>query len=185
MSHPSNPMQRTLIRVFNLETHAVTLMPADELAPGMVRARVEGVDGDVWIDSAGLHPGEYRHPPFSPPVREQLRLIHEALDEVYPQSVEEWEDGFRRDAHADREIALWLRIAAAYRRAVTERAYEPAQKRDVFAVILSCANNPREHVLNVVKLRALTRGEALQLIGLFFAESDAPATRSRRRHFRH
>jgi hypothetical protein len=142
------------------------------------------VEGDVWIDTAGLHAGEYRHPPFAAPVREQLRVLQETLAEVYPQSLEEWEDGFRRDAHAEREIALWLRIAEAYRRAVTERAYEPAQKRDVFAVFLSCANNPREHVLNVVKLRALTRGEALQLVGHFYSDADTPAPRTRHRRLR-
>jgi len=42
------------------------------------------------------------------------RLIAKHFSEVDKKSVEEWIDGFKHDMHPDREITVWLRIAATY-----------------------------------------------------------------------
>ena len=95
------------VQTYDLVTKKLASIPAAELAPGMIQAKVEGV-GLVWINSAQLKldEGEYRHPPFSEEVRDILRQLKASLDEVIPRTVEQWEDGFRKDIHAEREIAL-------------------------------------------------------------------------------
>jgi hypothetical protein len=52
-----------------------------------------------------LRQGEIRHPPFDEELRAYIRDIQAAFAEHRDLSFEEWEDGFRRDAHREREIA--------------------------------------------------------------------------------
>ena len=155
-----------LVRVFDPESRAVRLMPALELAPGMVAATVEGVTGVVWVDAGQLEEGEYRHPPLSPLLRSQIIRIAQLLADVYPQSLEEWEDGFRRDVDPALEIAIWLHIARAYE-AVTIPTLTLDQKRDYFNVLVACTMTPREHLFSTVSLSAITREEAESAIRTF------------------
>jgi hypothetical protein len=134
----------------------------------MVRVQMNGVQGDVWVEAARLQKSPYRHPPFSEAVRDHLRQIKAALDEVYPLSLEAWEDGFRRDQDAEREIATWVHIASLYTSLSSGEPMALPAKRDTFQLLLSCANNPREQVLGVVQLQALTREEAQAVIAAFY-----------------
>jgi len=77
---------------------------------------MEGLDHHVWIDPTRLAPGQYKHQPFGPEVRDLFARLKVALDEVYPRMIEEWEDGFRHDQNPEKEIAIWLHIAEVYQR---------------------------------------------------------------------
>jgi hypothetical protein len=44
----------------------------------------------------------------------RIRLIRAALVDIYPLSMEQWIDGFRRDAHPTSEVAVWEGIASRY-----------------------------------------------------------------------
>jgi hypothetical protein len=87
---------------------------------------------------------------------------------VYPQTLDEWEDGFRRDANPEREIALWCHMARVYWRATEGKALDHEAKRAYFRVILSCANAPREQVLRVTELGAISHDEAQEIVELFY-----------------
>ena len=84
------------IRLYDFTTKAITEILADELAPGYVRARVEGIEGDVFVEAAGSKLGDIKHDPFSPEVSELLQIFATTFHDVYPCTVEQWEDGFRR-----------------------------------------------------------------------------------------
>lgn len=43
-----------MVRVYDAAAQDVVWMSAGELAPGMVEARVEGVEGLVWVDPAQI-----------------------------------------------------------------------------------------------------------------------------------
>jgi hypothetical protein len=155
------------VRVFDPGSKVVRTMPAAELAPGMVAASLEGVSGVVWVEAAQLEEGEYRHPPLAEPLRAQIGRIWQVLWEVYPQSLDEWEDGFRRDVDPAMEISIWLHIARAYEAVTGERALTMAQKRDVFNVLVACTMTPREHLFSTVSLAAIGREEAESAIRVF------------------
>jgi hypothetical protein len=155
------------VRVYDPMTATVRLMPAAELAPGMVAATVRGVSGVVWVDATQLEEGRHRHPPLSPVLRSQIWRIYHALWDVYPQTVEEWEDGFRRDVDPAMEIAIWLHIAQAYDAVTASRALTPAQKRDYFNVLVACSMTPREHLFSTVALQAISREDAEEAIRIF------------------
>ncbi|MCI0457464.1 MAG: hypothetical protein L0Z62_10885 [Gemmataceae bacterium] len=106
--------------------------------------------GKQWLRLSQLEEGPLRHPPFEDEgVRRLLRRIQEILAEVEPRTVAEWEDGFRRDCHPEREIATWLHIAAVYHYFMKSRPGLPdsslEEKRAVFQVCLACSlNGPLE-----------------------------------------
>jgi len=150
--------------VYDVETKCKSTIPVVELAPGMVRANVLGV-GVVWVDASKIsRESPYRHPAFSPEIRGLLREIKECVDEHYCRTIEDWEDGFRRDKDVEQEIAIWLRLARTYRQATEGKEMTRGQRRDYFNVLLSCVNNGREAALEVVQLSAISREEAQRLL---------------------
>jgi hypothetical protein len=171
---------REFVSVFDFRTQSIIRMPADELAPGMVRAKVKGIDEEVWVDSRdGLTPGPYQHPPFDEAARDYLRSIKAALDEVFPMTLEEWEDGFRRDANPEREIAYWLFLSEAYRDTIDHRKrvglpVSHEIKREVFSVIATWLNAGQQ-LPHVLDLKYLSRREAEDLVAsLSRRSSDQP-----------
>ena len=157
-----------LVRVYDFDSKRVSEIPEAELAPGMIQAQLDGV-GLVWIRAARVKTGPIRHPPFSEELRGLLREIRTTFDEVYPKSLEDWEDGFRRDANAEQEIAAWYYAARKYQQCLRGQNYSLPQRQEVFAIIAACMTSPREQVLKIVQLSALPQEKATEAIEIFFA----------------
>ena len=160
------------VNVVDMETHSVTRMPAHELTPHMVEVKMEGIEGTVWIDARELKQGDYKHPPCSEEIRDILREIKSSIDEVYCLSLEQWEDGFRRDTNAEREIALWVYLASIYRNLTASRDLSAEQRQDYFKILVTCLNSPREHVLKVCSPSAISVEEANDVIAQFYRTGE-------------
>lgn len=166
-------MKEKHVRVYDFETKQISEIPAKELAPGMVRANVEGIDGEVWVDAAqGKTDSGYRHPPFG---RERKMLINElifALHDVLPKSEEEWEDGFRNDAHPDREIALWIHVAGTYNRITANRHdLTHPQKQQILVLLVQCTTaeeSRADETLQTVDLGVISEEQAREAIVRFY-----------------
>ena len=76
----------TWVRVKDFASGEVTRIPARELAPNMVEARVEGIEGTVWVDARQLQQGTLQQEPFSAELRDEIRVIQAAVEEFYPLS---------------------------------------------------------------------------------------------------
>lgn len=166
----ANPSER--VRVYDMQTKTFSSIPAAELAPGMIQVSIRRDDGGleegVWVDSASLKQSTYQHPPFPAEIRRYFRTLKDVLDEVNPQSLDEWEDQFRRDKDWKRELNICLRIAQVYERLVGHQPMEFARKMDIYKILLTCTMSPREQVLGVTELEVLSRSEAAQVIDEFF-----------------
>jgi hypothetical protein len=157
---------------YDVESRRVVQIPASELRPGAVQAQVQGIEGLVWMMPSQLKQGEVRHPPFDESIRAYLRQIQEAFAEQFPLSLDEWEDGFRRDAHPEQEIALWLHAAQVY----TDIAgSEPSaeRRRDVYRCIAACMSSGPDTVWHILKAEVLSRAEAEQVVNRFFGKSGS------------
>jgi len=75
-------------------------------------------------------------------------------------TVAEWEDGFRRDMHPEKEIEGWIRIAAAYLHFTGDKKMPYEAKKDYFRISLSCTNNGCDAALEVMELRRLSKARA-------------------------
>jgi hypothetical protein len=131
-------MSDEMVRMHDLETGTVVTVPKRELRPGMIRARfVEKGDqlGEiVWLDPTTLNTDSaFKHDPFPAEIREILEEIRIALHDVFPMTLEEWEHGFRCDAHPTREIRLWLHAARVFKHFTDGWDYD--QKVHMFQVL--------------------------------------------------
>lgn len=158
------------VQVYDVPTGTLSTIPARELAPGMMRVTMNGVEGDCWIRPDQLQQSPYQHPPFDEEARAYLHQIKDALDEVHCMSLEEWENGFRRDRDAEREMAIWLHIAQVYVRLTKDKPLRIDGRRDVLHILLGCANNPREQVLATAGVQVLSRPEAEAVMAEFFGK---------------
>jgi hypothetical protein len=159
-----------MVRFFDVESGRVVRIPASELRPGTVQARVQGIEGLVWLVPDQLQQGEVRHPPFEEDVRAYIRQIQEAFAEHRPLSFEEWEDGFRRDAEPAREIAVWSHAADVYT-AFTATEPSPERRKDVYRCIVACLTAGPDTVWHVLRPAVLSRAEAEQVVQRFYGKS--------------
>ncbi len=131
-------------------------IPESELTGDIVQVHMIGV-GEVWVYRSDLEDSRILHPPFSPETRERIDKIRRALAEVRPLTLEQWEDGFRRDMHTDWEISLMEHIARCYEHFTRHRRLKFPHKRDIYNVILATVNNGKKYVRWTVKAPTLSR----------------------------
>jgi hypothetical protein len=70
-----------------------------------------------------------RHEKLTPEQELRARAIHETFYEQDPRSLAKALEDFRRDMHPDREIAIWERMAEAYRRQVSAHKTKKERKK--------------------------------------------------------
>ena len=90
------PWEKT-VKTYDLANKKISTIRAAELAPNKVEADVEGV-GRVWISDKDISGGKIKHARFNEEQRQQFRQLKSALDEVYPKTLEVWEETFRKDS---------------------------------------------------------------------------------------
>jgi hypothetical protein len=159
------------VKIYDFNTKTVTAIPAAELSPGMIRIRLVGSDEIYWADPSQLGDAKsrYWHPPFSGELKEKIVFIQRALSDVYFNTLEYWEDGFRQDLHARQEIDSWFRVAMLYSSYVESRPLSRDEKQEVFSILGGCLNSTREMIFETVTLNLLTRCEAERLADDFFS----------------
>jgi hypothetical protein len=106
-------------------------------------------------------------------ISDRTRFLTAVATEVYPRTIDEWEDGFRRDRNPEREIATWLHIAEVYETFTCEQPLSLEAKQDYLKVLLACSTTPHEHVLKSVSLSAITEEEAAAAIAAYYRGEDA------------
>ena len=154
------------VTVYDPESRVYTDIPEAELAPGMVRAKVEGREGEVWIEPSKLKQAEYQHPPFEGATRDQIVAIQNSFSGVYEKSYEFWEDGFRRDTNPDSEIAVWLRISEVYRRHGEDKPQ--AFREDLFSLVIACSNSDPQRIEIVFEPKVLSQEEVRSISSDYF-----------------
>jgi hypothetical protein len=167
---PGGPIvAEDMVRVLDLQTQTITTIPARELAPGMVRCQVRGIEGEVWVAASALKPSPIRHPPFPEEVRDLLRELAETFHDVYPRSVDEWEEGFRRDADPNEEIAFWLHLSQRFRQ-LTLGDQSPEERSDLFRLLLTALSNGKDAVRFTFQAKTLSRERIEQVLAVLFPE---------------
>lgn len=166
-----------LVPLYDVPLRRVVRIPATELRPGCVQARIEGVEGIVWVLPEQLEPSPIRHPPFDEEIRTYIRDIHSAFAEHRDISVQEWEDGFRRDANPLREIAGFSYAAEVYR-LFTQDDLDAMRRAEVYRLLIACMTTSPDSVWHVVKLNALSRADAERIVRRFYGGEKADRSKT-------
>ena len=87
------------------------------------------------VSPKDLKPGPIRHEQLPPSLVARIEAVRSALEEVYPQSMAEWLDGFQRDADPEREVIWWERLARCYVEYISQKQLNPEQRKAAFSLI--------------------------------------------------
>jgi hypothetical protein len=137
----------------------------------------------------------YVHPEFPPDVRERFRRLERVFDGVYPRTVEQWEDGFRRDAYPWDEIATSEWLADVIERFTAHLTGEDPttreKRKDVADLVLCLSHIPAETRKTILKGRAdfpgvstLSKGRVREIATWMFAHERAAEKNARREQLR-
>lgn len=90
---------------------------------------------------------------------ERIKRIQRVFADVHPQTVEEWIDGFDRDAHPEREIALWSIMADVFELASPTLPRE--KDKEILATLLLYTSGA--HSIEQLREYALQSGRPIDL----------------------
>ena len=166
---PPKPTDPELVPFYDFASRKVIRIPKKELAPGCVLAKIAGigVEEAVWVAGDQLQPGPIQQPPFEEEVRKYIRQIQSAFAEHRPISVEEWEDGFRRDQNPESEIALWVHAAKVYSEFSANES-DAARRKHLYQLVVCCLTAPPASIRQVLPPGPLTEGEIDAVLRKFF-----------------
>lgn len=66
------------------------------------------------IDPRKLRPGPIRNASLPPELLEAIKAVFDMIGQYLGMTLEQFEVGFMRDMHPEREVALWVSITAAW-----------------------------------------------------------------------
>lgn len=160
-----------IVRIFDFETEKVSEIPAAELAPGMVRAKLPDI-GEVFVSAEQLRrvvQTERKPLPegFASVARAVWQLLEKRLSS-WAGSQTEWIAEFEKEGHPARELLLWMRLGMVYAAMTHDQTDSEEVCHEVYRVLVSAMNN-REHALETVELRRLSRARARKIVERFGA----------------
>lgn len=158
-----------LVRYYDGETKTVVRIPKAELRPGVVLVQAEGDAEPMYADASALKLGSVQHHAELPSeIRSDIAQLAADLEDVHPQSVADWEDGFRRDRDPARELAGWLHLAAILKVMTTRHRYDLPRRKECFRVLVACFTGDRATVKERSDPKLLPVSEVDQTIKYFF-----------------
>ena len=88
------------------------------------------------VDPRDLKKGPIRHETLSDDLVSRVRMIRAALLSVYPNSMEFWLDGFKRDVHPEQEVLWWERLSACFLEYLWIRHPSEQQSNSAFRLLM-------------------------------------------------
>ena len=164
MKHVHRPLLRS-------RKKRVITFPASQLAHGSVQVRLNDSDKIVWIEARNLQAftkPQYLDP--GPEFNEAIRRIMDNFQEQNPMTFEKWKEGFRCNAHPEKEIGYLMKASAVFRHhATTMRA--PDQRAKLYHLVGCSLNSGREHLPKIFEGKYLPKAKVEAVLDSFFGPS--------------
>jgi len=87
-----------------------------------------------------LRPSPVRHTELPEALVGRIRLVRAALLSAYPQTMDFWLDGFKRDMNPHEEVSYWERIASCYLEYIMATRLDARQQKTAFFLIMNYLN---------------------------------------------
>jgi hypothetical protein len=160
---------RRPVRVLDVANRRLLTVAAETLHPTMARAKIDGVEGEVWVDPRALAAARKFPVPLSENAQGRLSQIQEALKDVLPRPVADWETDFRRQANAEQRIAAWLLIAEVFTQVTAGKGYPVELQQAIFHFLLACALLGKVPALDLARPKSLAPSVVEGIEAQFFA----------------
>jgi hypothetical protein len=89
------------------------------------------------IPISQLKPSSIRHEELPLSLIARINYLHQTLSEVFPQSIEKWMDGFKRDANPESEVVWWERMTRCYLAYSEPKDLSFKQRHAAFKILFS------------------------------------------------
>jgi len=142
------------------------VIPASELASGMMRVRLGGEGGEqVWMDPKEIVIQDgFQHPPFEEATLQAIRDIYDVVGPFYAIGLDKFVEGFRKDKNPAKEIAVWKLLSQRLQQCFKDEALRKDEKQEVFKIFLQRTTCSTEHVFETTRLGALKATNARRLL---------------------
>jgi hypothetical protein len=104
--------------------------PAQPPQLPVVRVRTDQINSNVEL---------FWNYEFSLERKQRLAAIREVIADAYPVSQDDWEDGFRKDAAPEREIALWEHVTKFYSYFASKGVPTIEGRKELLSFLFQCA----------------------------------------------
>lgn len=152
---PKNPGSEP-VPFYDFATEKLVYIPKEELSGQAVWVKIEGWSHPVYVDGTELKASPFQHETLDEKTMEAIRVLERQLADVYPLTIDQWVDGFRRDRGPEGEVALWLHLANVLHRLSAQFAFSAAERKECFRLLLVCSNGERSTVRERSEIRLLT-----------------------------
>ena len=88
------------------------------------------------IDPRDLKKGPIRHERLADEMVSRVRAVRAALLRVYPQTMEAWLDGFKRDTHPQKEVLWWEHLSTCFLEYFWTKCQNDEQAKTAFRLLL-------------------------------------------------
>lgn len=119
------------------------------------------------MDVQSLRPGPVRHPSLPDELVARVQAFHETLQAVDGFTLEERLDGFRRDVHPEREVAVWERLAGVYRAFCRDHSPSPEARKEAYRVLLLRSMASEEEVRRQLLPEHLSANQVAELFRMY------------------
>jgi hypothetical protein len=125
-----------------------------------------------------LKPAPVRHEELPESLVGRIRLVRAALLFPYPQTMEFWLDGFKRDTNPHDEVSYWERVASCFLEYVAVTRLDARQQKSAFVLIMDYLHGRTgedvsqreselpEESLDLLKATCASKSPAYELSGL-------------------
>jgi hypothetical protein len=122
----------------------------------------------MYMDASDLKLRSVRLSVLGDELRAEIAQLAADLADVYPQTVEQWEDGFRCDRDPAREVAGWLHITAILKVMASRQGYDLPRRKECFRILVACLTGDRTTVSERSDPKLLPSSEVEQTIKYFY-----------------
>jgi hypothetical protein len=119
------------------------------------------------IPISQLKRGPIRHAQLSLSLTARINYLQQALDEVYPQTIEQWLDAFQRDANPESEVMWWERLTRCYLAYTEPRDLSLQQKQAAFKILftMGMGSSLQDMSAEIASLPEGSQEELIRLMG--------------------
>jgi hypothetical protein len=166
----------------SLDTLAMKIVRA--INPDLYRAIMRKMAREVELSKsvareiplADIERGPVWHTTLPQKLVNRIALVACALEDEYPKDMNEWLDGFQRDAHPTREIEIWEDIAARYQRVVASVSMDEEERHSVYSALLIASLTGHEAAADIIVKKFGGRAEDVVDAMKFDASIFTPLT---------
>ena len=134
---------------------------------GCASQNKSGNSAKEMVNAAELKPNTIQHDQLSEEQLNRIKRLQETFAEVDKSSLETWIDNFKRDADPDSELAVWERVARAYKSNCDGKDLTLEAKADIFKVLVMRSMTSKEEAIDGLKLKVLSKDEARKVMSTY------------------